>query len=146
MNAFISYSLFIGMNCIKCNNELTGKQIKYCCYKCKNNYLNNWHNTAEKQKQKGIARKLKLLKMMGELKCSECGYSKNLSCLSFHHKNPAEKKFPLDQRICSMYSMKRLIEEAKKCKVLCLNCHSAHHNPQHEIVGSTGLEPVTKAL
>lgn len=135
------------MKCIQCKKtELTGKQKRFCSYVCKNRYLNSWHNSAGKQKQKGIDKKLQLLKLLGEIKCSKCGYNKNLACLSFHHKEPNKKEFSLNQRICTAYSMKRLTEEAKKCQVLCMNCHTEHHNPQHEMVGSTGLEPVTKAL
>ncbi len=121
------------MKCIHCKKETEDK--KFCNRICSNRHHNSWHNTAEKQKQKGIDKKLQLIKMLGEVKCSRCGYDKNLACLSFHHKNPNDREFSLDQRICSMYSMKRLITEAKKCEVLCMNCHTEHHNPQHEIGG-----------
>ena len=73
--------------------------------------------------------------MLGKIKCNNCGYSENLSCLSFHHRDPKKKEFNIDQRKCSMYSMKRLIAEAEKCEVLCLNCHTALHNPQHKLGG-----------
>lgn len=134
------------MKCIKCGNKLTGKQTRFCSRKCNGRYTNGWFNTAKKQKKKGIDRKLELMKMLGKIECIKCGYRKNLACLSFHHKNPKEKEFGLDQRICSMYSMKRLINEAKKCDVLCMNCHTEHHNPNHELVGPEGLEPTTKKL
>lgn len=124
------------MKCIHCKvKELTGKQQRFCGKTCKGRYSNSWHNSSERQKTKGIRRKLELLKMLGEVKCHVCGYRKNLACLSFHHRNPKDRSFGLDQRICSMYSMKRLIIEAKKCDVLCMNCHAEHHNPQHEIGG-----------
>ena len=133
------------MKCIHCKEKEAGNK-KFCGRICKNRHFNSWHNTAEKQKKKGIDKKLQLIKMLGEVKCGKCGYDKNLSCLSFHHRNPNERSFGLDQRICSMYSMKRLIVEAKKCDVLCLNCHIDYHNPQHRLVGPAGLEPTTKEL
>ncbi len=127
------------MKCIKCNKKLKGKQTKFCSKTCKGCYSNGWHNSAKKQKQKGMDKKLQLLKMLGEVKCSVCGYHKNLACLSFHHKTPSEKEFSLDQRKCCMYSMERLITEAKKCQVLCMNCHTEYHNPQFEIGGPSGI-------
>lgn len=127
------------MKCIKCQTKLKGKQTKYCGRVCKNRYLNSWHNTAEKQKQKGITRKIELIKMLGNLQCNKCGYDKNLSCLSFHHKTSSEKKFSLDQRSCSMLGMKRLIEEAKKCEILCMNCHGELHHPECEIGGPSRI-------
>jgi hypothetical protein len=126
------------MKCIQCKKELKGKQVKYCSKLCHRKHSNGWFNNAAKQKQKGIDKKFQLLNLLGEVKCSKCGYNKNLACLSFHHKNPNDKKFSLDQRICSMYSMKRLIDEAKKCQVLCMNCHTEYHNPHMEI---SGLSP-----
>lgn len=131
------------MNCIQCGKELTGRQKRFCGRVCLNKQLNGWHNTAAKQKKKGIDKKIELIKMLGEVKCSKCGYSENLACLSFHHRDPSNKEFGIDQRKCAMYGMERLIKEAKKCDVLCMNCHTAHHNPQHKMVGPTGLEPVT---
>lgn len=128
----------IEKNCIKCNKEIQGLKRRFCSTKCNRNYTNSWFNSSVRQKKKGIDKKIKLIKLLGELKCSKCGYEKNLSCLSFHHKDPSQKKFPLDQRSCSAFSFKRLVEEALKCQILCLNCHAAHHNPQHEIGGLSG--------
>lgn len=134
------------MKCIKCQAPLKGQQKKFCSKLCKGRYSNSWFNSGPKQKQKGIERKMQLLKLLGDAKCSVCGYNRNLACLSFHHKNPNEKKFLLNQHFCSMYSIERLSTEAKKCQVLCMNCHTEHHNPQHKMVGPVGLEPTTKAL
>ena len=129
----------MSMKCIHCKvKELTGKQTRFCSKVCKSRYSNSWHNSAIKQKQKGVDKKTHLIKLLGEMKCGICGYSKNLSGLTFHHKNPTEKAFSLDQRSCSMLSMKRLIVEAKKCQVLCMNCHMELHHPQHEIGGPRG--------
>lgn len=116
--------------CIRCGNPLSGYQLKYCSKICSNRHLNSWHNTAKRQKEKGIDKKIKLMKMLNQDGCSICGYYKNLSCLSFHHKNPKEKSFSLNQRYCSSRSVEQLVEEAKKCIVLCNNCHGELHHPQ----------------
>lgn len=67
-------------------------------------------------------RKAELVKLAGG-KCEKCGYHKCVKALSFHHKNPAEKKFPLNVRsICKGWDV--VLDELKKCSLLCLNCHA----------------------
>ena len=55
--------------------------------------------------------------------CLICGYNKYVGALHFHHLNPKEKSFSLSHSgICK--SIKRMREEAKKCILVCANCHS----------------------
>ncbi len=58
-----------------------------------------------------------------------CGYDKNYAALEFHHKVPIEKLFQLDLRSLSNRSWDAILEEAKKCQLLCSNCHAEYHNP-----------------
>jgi hypothetical protein len=88
-------------------------------------------NYYEKQQERAWSRKLELIKMMGG-KCSICGYDKNIAALEFHHRNPEEKKFQLDSRHLSNTSMKRILEEADKCIILCSNCHKEAHYPNQD--------------
>jgi len=93
-----------------------------------------WELTNKKQKPVQIiashrkrARflKAKLVKEMGG-QCSQCGYSKSLSALSFHHINPSTKNKNISQML--RYSpITELKEEVLKCVLLCLNCHTEHH-------------------
>jgi hypothetical protein len=50
-----------------------------------------------------------------------CGYNKSIAALQFHHIDRAEKSFRL-----SVYgkSLAKLREEAKKCELVCANCHA----------------------
>jgi len=73
-------------------------------------------------------RKEKLLTERGG-KCERCGYSKCLAALEFHHKDPKKKKFGLGSHGWTR-SWKSLVEEAKKCDVLCSNCHKELHYEQ----------------
>ena len=59
--------------------------------------------------------------------CSKCGYNKNYAALEFHHVK--DKSFSLDSRKISNTSMSKLLEELKKCILLCSNCHKEHHYP-----------------
>lgn len=58
-------------------------------------------------------------------RCSKCGYSKCIEALDFHHINPELKEFEVSAKFTCRTDI--LIEEAKKCKVLCANCHREEH-------------------
>ena len=63
-------------------------------------------------------------------KCALCGYDKDPSALEMHHLNPLEKQYQLSSGNC-----KRIqddIEEAKKCILLCANCHRETHSGMHK--------------
>lgn len=118
------------MVCLHCNSNLRGRQRKYCSPECKNKYVNNKFQNYSKQQQRGMTRRSVLLSMYGG-KCSCCGYKKNTAALCFHHINPEDKSFGIDIRRCSNNSWAVLLNEAKKCIVLCHNCHIEKHNPEY---------------
>lgn len=65
--------------------------------------------------------KIALVKAFGS-KCQRCGEEHSVGVFDFHHLNPNEKSFSLGSgsttRAKSSYA-----EEAKKCVMLCANCH-----------------------
>lgn len=58
-------------------------------------------------------------------KCQRCGYSKCLGALQFHHEND-DKEFSVSSRQSSM-AYATMLDEAKKCVLLCSNCHIEEH-------------------
>lgn len=56
-------------------------------------------------------------------KCVLCGYAKHLEALQFHHLDPRCKEFHLGQGGVSR-SLARCRAEARKCALLCANCHA----------------------
>lgn len=58
-------------------------------------------------------------------KCELCGYSKHPAALQFHHRSPEEKEFGISSS--SNKGIDRLREEAKKCMLVCANCHAIIH-------------------
>lgn len=106
------------------------EEIRHCkiCYKnyvkTKNNKLLNKCGSchANKNKKKN---KIKLVMLFGG-KCNKCGYNKCVHSLVFHHKNPQEKKFTISGH--HSRSLETLMEEAKKCELLCSNCHQELHH------------------
>ena len=100
------------INCRICGNELSGKQTLYCSTKCKNKV----HQSYKSQKKRGYDRKIELINSLGG-KCSICGYKKNISALTFHHKIPSQKQFQLDVRSLSNRTFSKIRNELKKCMV-----------------------------
>ena len=114
--------------CLLCNILLAGRQRKFCSTKCKQTGINHKHQNYAAQQRRGHERKVKLVQMKGG-GCEICGYHKNSTALCFHHTNPSTKHFQIDIRRCSNASWDRLVKEAGKCRLLCLNCHAEVHNP-----------------
>jgi transposase-like protein len=55
--------------------------------------------------------------------CALCGYDRYTGALQFHHLDPAAKVFGLGLRGVAR-SLERCREEARKCVLLCANCHA----------------------
>ena len=115
-------------NCINCGHKLSGRQRMFCSRKCKNTYNNINYQSYLAQQQRGRKRKLKLLEMKG-FKCECCNYGKNYAALEFHHKEPSKKSFQLDLRSLSNRKWDAILDEVKKCILICSNCHAELHNP-----------------
>jgi hypothetical protein len=67
--------------------------------------------------------KKKLVEGFGS-KCCACGLQDDPIVYDFHHINGNEKEFQLSSKIISW---KNLVEEAKKCIMLCSHCHRKFH-------------------
>jgi transposase len=63
--------------------------------------------------------------------CSRCGYSAAMRALHFHHLDPAQKRLEINARGVAL-SLDTLRAEARKCVLLCSNCHA-------EVEGGAGL-------
>ena len=113
-----------GYRCVICDNELVGRQTKFCSNECKMQE----HQSYSNQQDKGVMRKIYLVLQSGGA-CQKCGYVENLAALVFHHLEPSKKKFELDLRNLSNRNWKSILKEYAKCDLLCANCHSAEHTP-----------------
>ncbi len=109
------------MECLNCNTELTGKKRKFCSSKCKNTHNNAVYQVYNLQKERGIRRKIEIIQAAGG-KCAICGYNKNYAALCFHHLDPNKKEIQITGRECSNRKLETILEEVKKCKLLCHNC------------------------
>jgi len=66
-----------------------------------------------------------LIDLKKGLKCSKCGFS-HPAALDFHHTNPNEKDFQISGRI-NIKHKEKILNEIKKCIILCANCHRIEH-------------------
>ena len=66
--------------------------------------------------------------------CFRCGYDRCLRALDFHHIDESTKLFGIGA--CSNKDLDLMIEEVKKCVLLCSNCHRELHDGMWEIEGT----------
>jgi len=55
--------------------------------------------------------------------CQLCGYDRYVGALQFHHLDPSEKSFGRGVRGVAR-ALERCRQEARKCALLCANCHA----------------------
>ena len=87
-----------------------GRGYKWCCKRCVGEAV-----TRRKQKLKRI-----LVEEAGGA-CAVCGYSRCIVNLTFHHVDPRKKSFAMSMAVGRSIAAFR--EEAKKCVLVCANCH-----------------------
>lgn len=86
------------------------------CAKCRSNHVTEWRRKI----------KAKLVEEFGG-KCKLCGYCKCQQALQFHHLNPNDKCFAIS-KYGNTRAYETMLNEAKKCMLLCANCHAEVEN------------------
>jgi len=56
-------------------------------------------------------------------RCALCGYDRYVGALQFHHLEPGQKRFSLADAGLTR-SLAKAREEARKCALVCANCHA----------------------
>jgi len=111
--------------CITCGRE-TSYGRKYCSKKCIPSKLIITNKKLHLYKRR-LLLKQKALELNGNLSCS-CGEN-NIYLLEFHHEQ--EKEFQISDKIYNYSPNKEfpkdLVDEIKKCSVLCKKCHIKQH-------------------
>jgi hypothetical protein len=87
-----------------------GRGYRWSCKRCVGEAV-----TRRKQKLKRI-----LVEEAGGC-CAVCGYDRCIINLAFHHVDPAQKSFGINMG--KGKSIATFREEAKKCVLVCANCH-----------------------
>ena len=100
----------------------------YCCKRCRRERVAEWRRRAKR----------KLVQEAGG-RCVVCGYDTAPAALHFHHLDPSQKSFGLAMA-GKTRSLERMREEAKKCVLLCGNCHAEVELGLTELPGSEVAE------
>ena len=66
-------------------------------------------------------------------KCQCCGYDKCQQALAFHHIDPTVKELAFGSIRANPKKWESIIEELKKCILVCNNCHSEIHAGVREL-------------
>lgn len=92
-------------------------------------YRTHERNKAQQRKDASW-KKLEILDVLGwPAACDACGYDKYIGALDFHHLDPHTK----DGRVTT-------VEEARKCRLLCANCHSEAHRDMPMRLGGRPMQ------
>lgn len=90
----------------------------------RNYYKNNREVIYKRKLNRLKSYKLDLANILGG-KCTKCGYNKCVAALEFHH-NQGNKEAEVTVFIKNT-SKQKALKEAKKCILLCANCHRELH-------------------
>ena len=130
-----------GVKIKKCNKCQTtksltefAKQLKgraHICKACMNKYSKQYRQRPAfktKRANRRVAKKQQLMQLLGVTSCSRCPEN-HLVCLDFHHTEDNK-----EHSVCTLLkdgkaSFALALEEARKCIVLCSNCHRKEHHP-----------------
>lgn len=83
-------------------------------------------NKVEKDKKLRRETKILIIEAMGGA-CVCCGYKECAAALALHHLNPEEKDFNLKSVRRTKKSWPSIVEELRKCVLVCSNCHAEIH-------------------
>ena len=101
------------------------------------------HGKVARERTRRRGTKARLVSDFGG-RCVRCGFVGCPDVYDFHHINPLEKEFAIG---ASNRSYERLKEEARKCVMLCANCHREVHAKLKELdlISSTQQIPLVLA-
>ena len=91
----------------------------------RNHYRRNAKSVIETNRARNAAYRKINKEWKNHLSCVICG-EETSPCIDFHHHNPSTKT-EIVAKLIQNTSIKRVMEEARKCTIICSNCHRKHH-------------------
>lgn len=98
---------------------------KYYRYLCKSCYYKS------KQPRKADLKQF-VLDIKKSSSCQKCGFS-DYRALQFHHIISDDKQDAISNMVANGYGKEKLLDEIKKCSILCANCHQIEHFNQDNL-------------
>ena len=93
-----------------------------CCHR-----IHHDQERAIQGKKRNLSKIQKVISALKkDKKCLYCNISRACA-LDFHHRNPEDKKFSIGNAIKMKLSEEDIINESKKCDLICSNCHRSLH-------------------
>ena len=94
-------------------------------------YRRKWYSQNKESEKQHVYKRKRYLKnwfldFKKNLNCSKCNEN-HPATLEFHHKKEHKKEKAIGDMVDDGYSIKKILEEIKKCEVLCSNCHKKLH-------------------
>lgn len=105
----------------------TGRARGYRCPRC---------NTERVARRRRRVKELLVAEAGGA--CQRCGYKRHTGALHFHHLDPTQKRFQLSEQGRTR-ALAHLREEARRCLLLCANCHA-------EVEAGVAILPSSRVL
>lgn len=107
------------------------RTLSWCkeCVREKNKirYSNNREEILKKKEEYHLKSSEWFRELRENLKCERCGFS-HPATLDFHHLDPSQKSFGISRAARNAwFNKEKILEEIKKCIVLCSNCHRIEH-------------------
>lgn len=103
-------------------------------------YKREWNHRNQESRYKskierGHRLKVEIIKLKGgrcsNPKCNLEYNGKNGSVFQLHHTKPSEKLFQINTRTLISYGWVNILQELKKCELLCANCHFIKENKEY---------------
>lgn len=76
-------------------------------------------------------------------KCSLCGYDRCTAALEFHHLDPNKKDFSISDAYANPKKWSIIVDELKKCILVCANCHREIHQGLVSVEGINSVKSDT---
>lgn len=124
-----------------CNSRKDG--LQRLCILCNREQAREYYHK-EKQRsthvRRAATRHQKIAAVLDDIKassrCCACGEG-CVVCLDFHHLAEEDKQFILARCV---FSVAKILEEVKKCEVICSNCHRKLHAGHLLLIGRRNLD------
>lgn len=115
-------------------NKAKKDGLNYSCRKCMNAYLKSHYRAnigyyAAKTTRAKAADRSWFNAIKSSLACANCGFS-HPAALDFHHTDPSTKMGGGVNNLAKCGNRNAILDEIKKCTVLCANCHRIFHYDQ----------------